>query len=359
MKSWHTYKDKAGLNILLTNIAYSSDKDRAHTQALLEKVPNNLELILYTDAFDATKKHEYRAVVFIDRENKKIIIANAGTRPQPNQKGMNDLRDDALLTVGKMPKKYEMISQLNNVLLQNLGQAVGEYSFHYTGHSLGGVMADIGAADMAIKMLRKGLDPRGGVSSITFDNPGAKPFVQQIYKKAGISNASIKEDVDYVAINNRKNFINTAQKQAGTVFEILMNEEKLINEKVPLSSCLNFALTAWRNLKHLVTLIPNQLKQHELSNFENVIEKGAGIVLERKPTEAHGAYFYRTGLAYNPEIFNRLKATKKKHGNLGRQLYFMTRTFQDSNGQTQKEKISFSRQEIHTALAFKHSSLQR
>ncbi len=199
------------------------------------KSDNKLNLVLYTGHLTDTKQNQYKCGVFINYEDKEIIFANAGTKPGLNPRGYCDIRDDIRLIKGIMPKKIEQATLLNDMIISSLqtdGADLSEWKFIYTGHSLGGAISDVAAADMALKLKNTGIDIQENkmVSSTTFDNPGSKPLIDNLYIINKIDPKNARQDVDFTAINNRKNFINSLNPQADKIRTLQIDNQQELND---------------------------------------------------------------------------------------------------------------------------------
>ena len=229
-----------------------------------------------------------RSVIFLNEKTKEITIAIAGTRADQGIGRLKaDLRDDARLALGWIPRKMDAVQKINETLINDLKtngiDNISEYKFHYTGHSLGAVMADCAATDMTLRLQHEHKIDVGKdqISTVTFDNPGAKTVVKNIcadYKKkypdAEIDIDKVKEVANFKAINNRPNFINTLDKQVGDKFTLVQDK--------PLSSfrlmcgyisdkCKILPLVG--RITRLMSMgsIQSQMSSHSLTNFQNVI----------------------------------------------------------------------------------------
>jgi hypothetical protein len=339
--------EKVKNGLLYSNFIYTTEDEKVDD--FKKDFPENCEIFLYSDHFDETNLYEYRCAVIIDPINKTVNLANAGTRPSLNSKGAYDLFDDARLTLGYLPKKLEPASKLNDIILHNieaLGGNLKEWNFNYTGHSLGAVMANVGAADMAIKLKEKGALQEGMVSSLGFDNPGAKNLVDCIYKNANLSSDQAIKDVKYVNINNSKNFINTTNEQIGETFELLPNGLK---EKNPLykfvdylTQKLSFLLPPFmKKLFQIISYgnITTQLDSHKLNDFVNVINKEKGdIKIDGVVTNLESAIKKDYVIPYDKKLVDFIK-DRRKIETKPREMNFMMKDDQGHNFLLNKSEI--------------------
>lgn len=125
-----------------------------------------------------TNKYGYKAVAFINKKTKEIHVATAGTDP----KNVNDLRDDiqGVYRHGDISKIKPMKAFIDKVV-NNLDAK--DYKYTTSGHSLGAVVSDLTAAEIASRNLNL-------VESTTFDNPGSHPALDYATKNKFFSNAA-------------------------------------------------------------------------------------------------------------------------------------------------------------------------
>lgn len=284
---WNPIYNKAAQAVVFSNFAYK--KNDEDMEKVANQVPDGYELFLMTDHAD---KHElgkasFRCVAFINETSKEIVFATSGTRPGANQVGIDDLMDDVRLITHNKPKKMNSAQALNSMILDSLGEAAKDYKFHYTGHSLGAAMAEMQAADMDIRLTQKNLKSEQQISAITFENPGTKPIIEKMYKKADlpVENAS---NLQFHAFNNRKNIINSLNTQTGEIYTIVPNSQK---ERNPTASQMAFGVLSKKAGKALSPLVGKAFgllapggvtddlrSEHSLANFSEVLVQKTGEV---------------------------------------------------------------------------------
>ena len=276
--------------LLFSEFAYeTSFLTQQNLMELHKDIKANHELLLFSDYFDDTKAYCYRCAVFVNHASKQIVFANAGTRPGFTKEGLSDLRADLNLMLGMLPSRFKSIKKLNQTILENIGQDLENYELVYTGHSLGGAIADLQAADMEISLLEKGIKPKK-ISAITFDNPGGKAWKDKLFQIASLDPQ--ESIVEHIAINNRPNFINTSKLQAGKVLEIEHpNEYKLNGFELCIAKvaiCIKDAIADFAPefiIKILEWMsygsINQQITEHKLDQFVDVIIKGHGQIWQK------------------------------------------------------------------------------
>jgi hypothetical protein len=353
---WRSFSNKAAKGVLFTNFAYKQ-KD-TEMQALADSLPEGYELLLMTDHLEDTKEASFRCVAFIKLETKEIIFATAGTRLGFDEKGYHDVMDDALLVSHEKPRKLNPAQILNDMILDSLGNAAKEYKFHYSGHSLGAAMAEMQAADMDIKLTKKGLKTgdKDQVTAITFENPGTKPIIEKMYKEAGLPKEHIKK-LNFLEFNNRDNIINSLNKQTGHTYEIIPHSQK---ERNPTSTQMVFEVVA----KYVSELNPllgkvfsllapggldsQLIKEHALTNFNEVFVQKAGTVRPSGPIiPLEEAYSGIKPIEYDKKIAGKISETQKAKGSVGKAELSMTKL--DPKTKTVDRTI-FSKKELKYAL---------
>ncbi len=152
------------------------------------------------------------AVAFVNEKDKRVVIAYRGTDPTFNR--TQDVINDAHIAVGSFSD--------NTALLKVIGvdppgrkyaeefadkitkkEKYKDYKFTFTGHSLGGGLANIGAAFT-------------DKPAITFDAPGVASFIKK---------ANIKQNLFTNYIFD-KNPINTAGKRLGKIIKLPLSSKK-------------------------------------------------------------------------------------------------------------------------------------
>ncbi len=314
------------------------DSDREEFKKVAELLPANYQLLLASDYLTDTKKHQYRAMVFVNNDTKEVIVASSGTRFGRHKAGKSDLFNDAYLMMSKTPPKMRSIEVMNEMILQNLGSAASEYKIHYTGHSLGASLSDLAAADMAIKYRQRGIglevEKEPKISTMTFENPGSKKIIEQMYKKAGYDPALYSSDVDYKGINNKRNLINQATTPAGKMWEIEPDGQ---NNKM--NGMQRWAFYRARKLHRILPFlgrvletfamggISKQMKTHSLEHFDDVIchEKGKVKEMEEMPERSKWLLSeLLTGckkVICNAFTAKKLAKMKKTNGDIGVQKF--------------------------------------
>lgn len=152
-----------------------------------------------------TNEYSYKAVAFINEKTKEIHVATAGTDP----KSVYDLIDDVRGVYG-----HGYISKIKpmKAFIDKIVNKVDVKGYKYTtsGHSLGAVVSDLTAAEIASRNLNL-------IESTTFDNPGSYPAIDYATKNKFFSNEArgkIYSLAKYCkVINAAPNLINETNNQ--------------------------------------------------------------------------------------------------------------------------------------------------
>lgn len=320
-------KKELAKKVLAADAAYERKEDDLDFPSQVDELFPDGGRLLFSEEFEETAEHKFRATAFLDKENKKLTYAIAGTRAdQGSGKAIADLFDDFLLAIGKKPKKIDPLKKFNDKVLEMVPPSqLKNYDINFTGHSLGAVLSDYAAADMYLKMKDGGTNlPQ--ISSTTFDNPGARRLVKKRCKEAGAKIDDLTKDVEYKAFNNRKNFINTLNKQVGEKYTIVPDRQEKVSgfhlmcgwlaKRCPIPVVRRF-------FKYLsFGKIAQQLAEHSLKNFDNVLVKNKGKVKKdgRLMTVEEAATGIET-LEYDQELFNKLQ--ELDHNNVQKNQFSM------------------------------------
>ena len=355
--AWKAFDNQAHNGVIFTNFAYkNTDEDMAK---MAEQIPPGYEMFLMTDHVTDSKEASFRCVAFVNQETKEIVFATAGTRPGLNQKGFDDLYDDALLVAQSKPAKMNPAQILNDMILDSLGEQAKDYKFHYTGHSLGAAMAEMQAVDMDIKLQQKGFKKPGDkdqITAVTFENPGTKPIVEKMYREAGLPEDSVKK-LNFCEFNNRKNIINTLNTQSGTEYTIVPHSQK---ERNPTFVQMMFEVVAKyaSSLSPLIgkafsLLAPGGIgmelpSDHSLSNFNEVFVQKSGIVKDKDSNiiSMQEAYSNIKPLEYDEKLANKIKDLKQTDKTADKPEFSMDKIDQATG---KVDRITFSRSELQKA----------
>lgn len=251
-------------------------------------------------------EYHYKAVAFINKNTKEVVIANAGTRPSD----LYDLADDAMLGAGvyqkptssllgsipgtfgilssafdafskvskfaisrftklpteiptKMPAIKTFLDEVQDKLKEGGGGDMLEYTLSSTGHSLGSVLSDL----VILEAQSRGIKVD---KSITFDSPGSVAVVENATREGVFSgNKEVDtEKVEFHSYSTRSNPINNLNNKFGVEKIIVSPMEKAesaqVNKGGFFSSILNKG-------KEMLNRGKEIMKEHSLSNFINAL----------------------------------------------------------------------------------------
>ncbi|MEA0970714.1 hypothetical protein Megvenef_00682 [Candidatus Megaera venefica] len=259
-------------------------------------IPKNYELIMATAHMLGDLSSSYQALVLINYKEKEIIIANSGSRYAPIKHMLLDLFGALRFALGFTPYNVQEVIKVNEMLLDSLGPLAENYTFHYTGHSIGGVIAQCGAVHM-----KKSLKERdqakaiSQVTAITFENPGAKALIEKLDVDNDISTNG------FITINNRPNVINSWGSQCSQVFTIVPDAQPPIPstyigrvfKKLKQFSSKNYVFSYFTNVFQLAEMGLSQLqKDHALERFKEVCIEERGSYLDQSGVTASYAEMF-------------------------------------------------------------------
>lgn len=358
---WKAFNGKAAHAVVFSNYAYSQKDEEM--KALADQVPEGYELFLMTDHVQEVGDASFRCVAFMNQNTKEIVFATAGSRFGMDEKGFADIYDDALMVAHNKPRKMNPAQILNDMVLDSLGDKAKEYNFHYTGHSLGAAMAEMQAADMDIKLTKKGLKAEGErskeqISAVTFENPGTKPMIEKMYEEAGLPKENISK-LNFCEFNNRKNMINSLNEQTGRTYTIIPHSQK---ERNPSLTQMVFEVVAKIVGSEISPLlgkafgllapggILDDLKsEHTLENFNEVFVQKEGKVKGKEGDiiSLEEAYTGIKPVKYDKDTAEELSKLKKENGDIGKQKLSMTKADSLTGKIT---RLVFSNEELKKAL---------
>ena len=203
---------------LMSDYAYKDTENTAVPEELAAKGWERLE------SFQT--KTGYYGVALINHQTGEVVISHRGTDMDrgdflslvpgagilseyfdtgPVNPNGSDLDDDAVLAVGGVPGQFldsrDFVSKIESQLAQ---RGYDHYQITHTGHSLGGFLADMHAAENEHR-------------AITFDNPGAKESLARLHVTYDPSN--------HLAYQSHANLVNTANTQAGFYVRLRLNSD--------------------------------------------------------------------------------------------------------------------------------------
>ncbi len=245
------------------------------------------ELIIQTAHMGTELSSFYQAMVFVNYEEKRCIIANSGSRYAPLKSMFIDLFDGLRFFFGCFPYNVFEVIKVNDILLDSLGAEAINYEFHYTGHSIGAIVAECGATNMKKNLATLNMKSSNNqVTAITFENPGAKSLVDKFYCNYNVNEND--NNNQFITFNNRKNFINSLGTSLGKIYTIKPDDQKpylltykswIFNKLKDWSSKISVFSTFTKLLQLGEMGILKLQEEHALECFKKVImgQKGGCI----------------------------------------------------------------------------------
>lgn len=193
---------------LAYKVGYSSYSERLK-ETEKEIKSTGWKILCNSADYEDTNECSYKAVAFINEKTKEIHVATAGTDP----KSANDLIDDVRGVYGHgYISKIKPMKAFIDKIVNNAD--VKDYKYTTSGHSLGAVVSDLTAAEIASRNLNL-------VESTTFDNPGSYPALDYATKNKFFSNEA-REKIYSLSkyckvINAVPNLINETNNQFAAI----------------------------------------------------------------------------------------------------------------------------------------------
>ncbi len=217
----------------------------------------------------------FYAQIWMNHKYKQLIYACAGTKIdfltmnssiKTKFFGILDLFKDAVndvrIFLHQPPLQYKYGMEpfiewsLNH--LSKLGVNLKGYDIFFTGHSLGAMLADMGALYMhKYNEL--------SIKSVTMENPGSLRSISNLacaLKKDGHLFQNLEELKDnFVVFNNTPNWVNTAGEQFGRVYQLVTSTSE------PAPTFANF-LPSY--MQQLIQTAMTHFESHDKSHFDNI-----------------------------------------------------------------------------------------
>jgi len=211
------HKEFAHLGV---NLAYkTSDMNLYAAEALMtdkkQLAGSGWEILAASCDKLSTAEYGYKAVAFINKANKVIHIASAGTKAD-----INDIWDDALITFKYTPNKLVTLKKFVDEIIEKTGgsEKAAEYTFNTSGHSLGAIVADLTGVELHSRNLNFN-------KSVTFDSPGSEEVIKYAIGQnlfTGKVATPMEKLAEYSEVYNAKpNIINTTNNHAGEINLVL------------------------------------------------------------------------------------------------------------------------------------------
>jgi hypothetical protein len=220
-------------------------------------------VIARSSDFKIENDHLLKSAAYINHNSKTIVIATVGTNFTINKQGFCDIIDDIHIVSGKIVPKFADVKNFVDQLIKVVGkEKLNEYKIITTGHSLGAVLSDM----TAVYAKSKGLNV---AESITFDNPGSKPIIENLLKQTPFSNLTtngLKNEINFETYTSTPNIVNTCNEQIGTHY---FAAQKKTIKKAKFDAGISFVSMFYNTGKFLV----KTLKNFTNNNIEHRLDK--------------------------------------------------------------------------------------
>lgn len=244
---------------------------------------------VYLDAYTVDASG-YQGVAFIHHEKKEIVLAHRG-RVSLFQQQELILNAQCIIQIlrGKeaalIPELIALISSLIEFIIaveKRRKQAYGDYTIWQTGHSLGGFLAEVGAAfvfdpkplfGVSWSLQEQDRQLLGGAK--TFESLGSIAILQKLNIQTGLAQSE-----HYFL---EPNIANTANLQDGTGYILLKND----------GSGFNYSASAEHNI-----VVTDQEKHNISGVFSSMDTHSLDEILQRFDLNTHDAYLKRPILAW-------------------------------------------------------------
>lgn len=272
---------QAIISAKLSQKIYSDESSFKHHE-LKEDLHEHDEVVMVTELLEKGPENHgsYRCGLIINHQTKKITMVIAGTRFDDVKNMVQDLVDDLGLAFNVLPRKFKAIQAMHSMLLDNMGDKIKEYDIHYTGHSLGAVLADLSAAHMAALLDWRGDLRAGAITTATFDNPGSESIVSRFmneHKKFTDSDFNIhalKAMVGFTSFNNKASFM-TVSNQMGDAYRVVHDETKGVLDRI------EFFLST-KITRYNILSMAKDMNRHKIGDMISRMEKKLGELVDSR-----------------------------------------------------------------------------
>lgn len=204
-------------DIIARNQAYFSERPSDYIYAVLSKLSYQDDGGTPPDGWHVVKfcpdnqKDGYYGVAYANDKTCQLVVAHRGTDPASFRELLKDLRTDFESVVynkitSQKPSAYKFAYEI----AQEYG---GRYRISFTGHSLGGWLAQVTTYHFAEQGYR--------TQAVTFDSPGAENIIQDKLQPQG----KIDRDVDSYSLDitvylSAPNLIDTCNTHLGSKYRV-------------------------------------------------------------------------------------------------------------------------------------------
>lgn len=265
-----------------------------------------------------------QGAIFTDKDG-NIIVSLAGTRQDSLGNFLTDLVDDALVAGGFNTYKTSSLVKLNEYILKEFSaQIKNGAEIIYTGHSLGGHSANVGANIMAGMLIDR--DIKDNISVTTFDSAGGDTALKNAAQHASTllgmcfeRQENVLFEGPNVTFDSRKNIVNGLDYK-NTVTKYIVHHQK--------HGTYNPLSWNWNNIKSWLN--PTKLlAEHGLDNFEDAFNGKGSIMDESGNTITHHSDQNIISLPFDQLLLDQMTEHTSGEG----KLYCMTSFNKDTHTQ--------------------------
>ncbi len=222
---------KAAKSVLFTSFSYLDNKKEKHAienfKTLFDE--DGYKLLIDTYASKVSYYDHYKALVFTNDTTKELIIAHSGSRYFPLGAAASDLMNSIrYFWFEETPPKAAQIPIFIMHALSALKEEkinISDYKITFTGHSLGGVLSELAAVELATQLKASNI-PHSKIDVITFENPGTASL---LYNNPILAPTEQGVPIEFYTFSNRLNPINSLNESISSVentYKILPYDQK-------------------------------------------------------------------------------------------------------------------------------------
>ena len=297
------------------------------------------------DILGQTNSGKLQGAIFTDKDS-NIIVSLAGTRLDSLMNFYKDLVDDGLVAAGFNTYKTNALVKLNEYLLEEfVNQIKDGAKIIFTGHSLGGHSANVGANIMAGMLIDK--DIKNNISVITFDSAGgdtalknASQYASKLFDMCFNSQENVLFEGHNITFDSRKNIVNGLDYKK-TVTKYTVQHEKH-GEYNPLS-------WAWGNIKSWLNPC-SLLAEHSLNNFKDAFNGHGSITDEKGNTLTHHSNQNVISLPFDQLLLDQMTESTSCEGTLYCMTSFNKKTHTQDTRYFYKDQYEAAKEKYEKAL---------
>lgn len=228
---------------IVTHLEYAELSDRVYYEnhdEQVKKLPplENWQVFLQAKEI-GLDKFDYYSTAYINKTSKNIVISFRG-----NTTDKDGLRADILLLFKEIHVQFALAEQFAKKVREKANNfKLDEYRISFTGHSLGGSLAEV-------------MSVRQKSSAVTFDTPGSLPLIEKI-KGHKIDPVNI----DVITYVSAPNALNTVKPHVGKLVSIVLPE---IEEQTKTSWQPGWWMYLFlnKNLQKVIEYFQYEIEQH-------------------------------------------------------------------------------------------------